>query len=409
MKPSLQSWSLGANLVLLAAIVAPYLLPAPAAHRPGSAHPPPTQPAPRADRATHLPMAPAVAARGANHDPPSIDPAAVAQLETLGFTRDVIVDALLTSFHHHWDEAFTALEAAYSPRPVPERAYLELARQRDAERLRTLQAALGDAGYAAWHKDQTLRHLNVTGIPLSPDEAERAYQLQRAFDDEHLDLQVAMEDGLADPLEAATLQDAGRAWLDQQLEQLLGPDRFAALRGVADPVADVQRAYGDLGPTRDQAHAVLAVERDYRAREAALVGPPADGPADAARLEAALAALAAARSDQLRRIFGADAFEATQREQDPTYQKLRQFAGVWELDDQQLAAAYATLRTIHDETDRTRHAAALAEQAGQRVDWPAVNQAIEQRRRRAGQDLQTVLGEKRLRRLQQNGLLADGG
>lgn len=408
MKHSLSRLSVGANVVLLAVVVVTQLRSGPGA-RPGTPHPPPRDPAPRTERSPHRLAAPALAARGANHGLPSVDPAAVAQLESLGFTRDVIVAALLESFHHHWDEAFTALDAAYAPRPVPERAYLELARQRDAARLGILQAALGEAGYAAWHKDQTLRHLNVTGLPLSPDEAERAYQLQRAYDDEHRDLQMAMEDGLADPVEAATLQDAGRAWLDRQLEQLLGRDRFTALRGVADPVADVQRAYGDLSPNLDQARAVLAVERDYRAREAALVGPPGVGPADAGQLETELAALAVARSDQLRRIFGADAFDATQREQDPTYQKLRQFAGVWELDEPRLGATYATLRAIQDETARARQAARLAEQAGQRVDWPAVNAAIEQRRRRAEQDLQAVLGAKSLRRLQQNGLLADGG
>lgn len=410
MKSALQGLSVAANVVLLAVVVAHHWPAPPADRHPTVAVSSPARPATSPGKAPRRAAAPvlATATPGAGHALPSLDPATLAQLAALGFTRDVMVSALLERFHHSWDEAFTALEVEFAPRRVPEHAYIELARTRDADRIRTLQAALGESGYAAWHKDQTLRQLNATGIPLSPGEAERAYQLQRDFDDEYREMQMAMEDGIADPAEAAALQAEGRTWLDQQLEQLLGRDRLDAMRGLADPVADVRRAMGDLDPTVDQARAVLAVDSDYRAREAALARQLEASPASATQLEAAVAALAVEREGQLRRIFGPAAYDAMRRQQDPTYQKLQQFAGVWQLDDHQIGSTYETLRAAQAEADRTRLAATLSEKVGQPVNWSEVNQAIEQRRRQAEQGLQALLGEQRLHRLRQNGLLAGG-
>jgi len=64
----------------------------------------------------------------------------------------------------------------------------ELSRQSDVEQIRELRAVFGEEGYVAWDKEQTLRALNrarVPGddLPMTSEEAEQAYRLQKEFDD----------------------------------------------------------------------------------------------------------------------------------------------------------------------------------------------------------------------------------
>src|SRR5262249_33046647 len=160
---------------------------------------------------------------------------------------------------------------------VPDREMLELSRQSDAERIRELKEALGEEGYRAWDKEQTLRTLNrarVPGdeLPMTAEEAEHADRLQQEFDDKARELQRAMEGGVADRADVGALQAQAQQALDRELEKLLGKQRFNELRGNGEPATEVYRTFGDLNPTPDQANAVLLAEGDYRAREAALAG-----------------------------------------------------------------------------------------------------------------------------------------
>jgi len=330
---------------------------------------------------------------------------AIDQLEQMGIAREVLVNVVLGHFHRRWDERFAELERRHAPRQVPEREYVELARLREADQLRELKETLGEQRYLAWDREQTLRLLNAGGVPLSPAEAEQAYRWQKEFEEEYRARQMAMEDGVADVADLGTLHQQAQETLDRQLEQLLGPARYRALRGIAEPIADVYRKFGDLNPTPDQAQAALQIETDHRAREAALARRLQENPADAAGLAAELQALQDAREEELRRTFGAEAYDAMKRQNDRTYQTLTQFAAAWELRQDEIQPVYESLRAFHDQAERTRTAAAMREAAGQRVDWHEVNASIEQARLQTEAGLQTLIGGSRLWRLKQNGIL----
>lgn len=334
-----------------------------------------------------------------------LDPAAIAQFESMGISREVLVNVVLGEFHRRWDTRFTELEARYAPKQVPDWEYVELSRLRDAEQQRALKETLGEARYHAWDKEQTLRMLNAGGVSMTADEAERAYQLQKDFDEQRKELQMAMEDGLADMADVGLLQEQAQETLDRQLEKLLGERRFKEMRGIADPIADVYRAFGDLDPTPGQAEAVVVAEDDYRAREAALARRLNETARDAATVAAELKAMSDAREESLRRIFGAEAYENMKRQSDPTYKKLTQFAEAWELRDHEVQSVYATLRAFHDQAERTRAAATMSEAAGQPVDWRAINAAIEQARQQTEVGLQNLIGGERLWRLKENEML----
>lgn len=393
--------SIGANIVLLVAVVAVLLW------REQAAAPSTVAPAPRAISAPT--ERPTTVAGAQTLDPksgrPALNPATIAQLEQLGITRDLLVSALLEDFHRRWDRRFTELQKRYAPKQVPEREFVELGRLRDAERGRELKAALGEAGYLAWDKEQTLRTLNSTGVAMTAAEAERAYRLQKDFDEKHAELQMAMEDGVADRADVATLQAQAQEALEREFERLFGKPRLDEMRGYTDPIADVYRAFGDLSPTPDQANAVLRADQDFRAREAALARRVQENPGDPATITAELKAMNEAREENLRRIFGAEAYDTMKRQNDPTYKTLKQYANAWELQEHEIQSVYETLHAFHDQAERTRIPAQMSEAAGQPVNWRDINTAIEQARQQTEAGLQNLIGGERLRRLKQNGLL----
>ncbi len=393
--PSALRLSLGANAAL--ATVVAFLLwshrPAPPAAATASARRPDAPPATAPAPTTPDPAAP----EGLR--------TAITQLEQLGLPREVVVTALIGDIHRRWDLRFAALEKHYAPRRVPEREYIELARQRDAEQERELVAALGADGYRAWDKQRILRLHNAGHAALSEAEAETLYRLQKDFDAHHKELQMAVEDGVADATDISALHAQAQAALDEELRQLLGPQRYNQLRGLSDPLTDAAQRYGDLNPSPAQAQAVVQADDDFRTREAALARRLRGNPG-AVDIAAELRALNETREENLRRIFGAEAYENTRRENDSTYQRLGQFASAWELRAEELPNVYDTLRTFREQMELARSAAAMREAAGQRVNWREIDASIELVRQQAETDLVQLIGDKRAWRLKENGLLS---
>ena len=338
-------------------------------------------------------------------DGPQLTPAGVAALERLGIAREAIVNALINDQTFRHDKQVRAAEKRYAPRPVPRAERIKLQREAEAERVRELKQALGEDRYLAWDKENTLRMLNIGGVRLDAQDADNAYRVQKEFDEKNKALQMAVEDGITDEADFNTLYEKARQQYDRQLEDLFGKDRLAAMRGTPDPIADVTRRYEDLNPTAEQAKAVLKAEGDLQARESALAEQLKDNPEDSATLTAQLKALADAREENLRHIFGAETYDATTRQNDSTYQKLTQFAGAWNLQDSQIEPVYQALSAFHDQADLARTAAEMNESAGQPVDWHQVNAGIEQAREKTEIALANLIGGERVRRLMQNGLL----
>lgn len=405
-RPSLLWLSLAANLVL-AGVVAAQLWHGRAAAPARLA--PTTRPAPTQAAVSH-PAAPACAATASAGDG-NLNSDTIAQLEQLGIPRQTLVSVVVEDHNRRSAEAVLALQKKYAPRLVPASEMRELARQQQAEQLRAIKEAFGEDGFREWDKEQTLRTLNRARppgdeLPLSPAESEQAYQLQKEYDERFAELQQAMEDGVADRADSAALQAQAQENLDRALLQLLGRQRFDALRGNADPTVEVFRSFGDLNPSPEQAQAVVQADTDFRARQEALNALVRDNPGTTTNLLAELQAIDEARTENLREIFGAAAYDALQRQNDPTYQSLTQFADAWGLQPQEVQSTYAAIRAFEEQANRLRTAAEMSEAAGQRVNWREITARIEQQRQQAEARLQNLLGSRRLARLQENGLLA---
>ena len=335
-----------------------------------------------------------------------LTPELVTRLEHAGLSRAIVAQALLADFNHRWDQHVLDVEKRYAPRAVPEREYIELGRAREAALVRELKTALGEEGYRAWHQTETLRVVNGAGLPLAADEAAQACRLQNEFDETHRELQRAMEDGVADMADAVALQMRAREALDAGLEALFGKARLDAMRGYTDPVAQVYRTFGDLSPTPDQARDVLSSDAAHVAREQALAARLRQEPADLPAILANLQANDAQRDAELGRIFGPDAYAATRRRNDPVYQTIRRYAEAWALAAPQIEPVYAAVAAFQRRREQTLAAAALGEAAGHPMAWREINAALAQERQKTEDTLRPLLGDERLHRLAQNGLLA---
>ena len=340
--------------------------------------------------------------------------AAFAQLEVMGISRATLANVLLDDLNRRATDRIAALQRRYAPRLVPDREMLELSRQNEAEETSELKEALGDEGYHAWEKQQALHELNRARapgdeLPMTADEAEQAYRLQKEFDQNARDLQMAGQDGVADKADRGTLLAEAQQTLDRELAKLLGQQRFNELRGNAAPTTEVYRKFGDLNPTPDQAQAALQAETDYRAREAALTAQQNEKTGDPAAIAADLQAMADVREQTYRQVFGAEAYDSYKLAHDPTYQALKQYAGAWNLNGAEVQQVYQSVSAFQQQADAIRAAAALNQQSGQNVDWNAVNATIERARQQTETGLQSTLGPERVHRLKQNGLLENGG
>ena len=168
---------------------------------------------------------------------PELTPPAFAQLERMGISRDTLVNVLLEDLNRRSGQRILELQKKYAPKRMPDREFRKLSRQSDAERICELKKALGEEGYLAWDKEQTLRELNSlnsAGLFMTAEEAEQAYRLQKEFEEENRELELAMEDGIADKADAGTLQAQTQQTLDRELGQLLGQQRFDEIRGITN-------------------------------------------------------------------------------------------------------------------------------------------------------------------------------
>ena len=173
-----------------------------------------------------------------------------------------------------------------------------------------------------------------------------------------------------------------------------------------DPTTVVLREYAALNPTPNQANAAAQVEAAYRSQQDALAQQLNQNPSDAATITAQLKALNDAENERLRQIFGAAAYDKMKLQSDPTYQTLTRYAQAWNLQDSEVQSTYQAIHDFQTTAENIRSAAEMSQAEGQPVNWREVNAQIEKAQQQTETSLQSVIGDERLRRLRQNGVIA---
>lgn len=334
-----------------------------------------------------------------------LNPDAVGHLERMGISREVIAKLVLGEFHRQWDQRFIDLERRYAPRSVPDWEYVVLERERGDLEARALEGALGKERYASWDRARTMRLLNTGGVALDSDELFAAYDLQKAFEKEHRELQRSMDDGLVDRADASALQAFALEERDRQLMELLGEETFRKMRGMVDPLERLYQEFGDMEPTNSQVEEALEVENGYKDLQSELEVKVSGSLSGTSEVAQELERMALFREGRLREIFGEAAYESSEREKDPMFKTLVQYADAWELSDHEVRSVYVELDAFHDKVGRFREAAGIRQAAGQEVDWRQLEGVVEGDRQKIEARLEDLIGTDRFSRLKRNGLL----
>jgi hypothetical protein len=338
-----------------------------------------------------------------------LTPEVVQRFERAGISRNVLADIKRLDFRRKWNKRVVELENKYAPKQPPQREYVALERLRDAEQIRELKETLGEDGYLAWDKEETLRKLNFEEVPMNPMEADRAYELQKQLDDKLQELQMGMEDGDADLADAGTLQMQAQETYEKELEKLLGRNRYEQLKGYTSPLVEGTMMFNELNASDEQVKTLKAAQSEYSKLETAIARRLREKPSDATAIATELKALNDAREENFRNAVGAATYDQLKREHDSTYQTLKKYAAAWNLTAPEIEPVYAKVRSFQDDSERLRQAAQMSELAGQNADWNAVNSAIDKSRRETESGLQSLIGDERLRRLLRNGMLSAPG
>jgi hypothetical protein len=370
------------------------------------------------------PTAPAVAARAAESTEPSSATAnkraaparrpestadLFARLEKAGVATTVLADIVRTDHRRRWSKRVFELENRFAPKQPPQREYIMLRRLEEEDETRALKQALGEQGYAAWDREQTLQKLNFEEVAMSSAEEDRVYDLEKRLEDKLREMQLAMEDGDADIADMGTLQMQAQDAYEKDLEKLLDTQRYQQLKGYTIPVVEGHLEFNELSPTPEQVTALQAAVSDYQTRETDLTTRLADKPADPATIAAELKTYRDEEDARLRDTIGADAYANFKRDHDDTYQTLTQYSQAWNLKDGEIEPVYDKIKAYVDNVDRLRRAAQLTQLAGEAADWNTINATIEQSRQQTEADLQSLIGPDRAHAIERNGLLSPKG
>jgi hypothetical protein len=326
------------------------------------------------------------------------------QLRDAGVPNDVLAGLVASDFENRWEKQRREMERRYKRGELGDDWLARFELQHGEEQEKEMRAALGDEGFRQWDKENTLRDYDLDALNLSSSETDALYQLRKDLISKQHDLDVARQNGELDSADYSEQQDALQKENDQQFKALLGDDRYAAMLNP-DSEGEMRRSLQGLNVSDTQFEAMLDTQRKWNEQQMAL---EQDTQTDGKSKEEQMQALDAARDAEYQRVLGTDAFSELQKNQDSSYQMLKQNANVWQLSDSDIDSVYKALQYSQKSISDYQQQAEALQAQGQNVDWDKVQENIQQFSDQTEQSLKTSLGEDRFNKLKKNGLFNPG-
>ncbi len=388
-------WSVGLNVLLGIAALALYLR-----------HAKPSLPA--AAPAVAAPSGPAVVRSVARPEyPGTATPTArrrwlVDELRGMGVPNKVLARIVIADLDWAWNKrgGEVSLQTHGDPDTLA-LLKLENASSLDSE----MKAALGEEGFRQWDHENMLREANRGKIALTPAEIDGSYALWKELQARELELKKARVKGEMDEIGIA--EEFGRLVgnFETRLKALLGEERYAQARQLHDPSAAVnlRESLATAQPNEVQFQELLRTQQAWNELRQKLDLQFKDDPASSAYAEQ-LSVLEEAREEEYRRVLGADAFAAVQKEQDPSYGLMRKNAGLWGLDDHKIDSVYGSIKYFEKTVQDYQAQVRARESQGQAVDWSEVSRNLQHFTDQTEQALEHYLGKDSFTKLQRNGV-----
>jgi len=370
-------------------------------HRPAPKKLPAPRPQPVAAAVSARPVsAPPVPARPApNHGTNGPDwQDWLQQLRDAGVPNNVLAGLVASDFENRWDKQRRAMERRYQRGELGGDWLARFELRHGEEQEKEMRAALGDEGFRQWDKENTLRDYDLDALNLSSSETDALYQLRKDLTRKQHDLDVARQNGELDGADYSEQQDALQKENDQQFKALLGDDRYAAMQNPDD---GMRRSLKDLSVSDTQSQAMLDAQTKWNKQRTEL---EEQAQAQGISADDQLQALDAARDAEYRQILGADVFAELQKNQNSSYQMLKQNANVWQLSDSDIDYVYNALQGSQKAVSDYQHQSQMLQAQGQTVDWAKVQENIQLFSDQTEQSLKTYLGEDRFNKLKRNNL-----
>jgi len=324
----------------------------------------------------------------------------VDQLRAMGVPNQVLARIVMKDLDRRWNKYATQVSLQCRGNPeVLGALNLDIEAKRDGE----MRAALGEEGFMQWDTDNMRREFNRGKVELSPAESGVAYALWKKLQQRDLALRQLKFKGDIDEADAGDAYAKDLAAYQQEMKTLLGDARYAQSQDVSATAtaASLRQELASANPSESQFQELLQTEQQWNELRARLAKQPHDD----GQYEQSLKDLDEARDEEYRRVLGADAFDALQKQEDPSYTAMKKYENLWGLDDTKIDYVYGALKYYQKSIDDYQASAREVEQSGQTVDWDAVKKNLQQFAQQTQQSLQNYLGPDGLDKLQRNGVV----
>ena len=312
----------------------------------------------------------------------------------------ILAGLVAADFEDRWENQQRELQRKYENGDIDADALAQAAAEHDAAEEADLRAALGDDGFRRWDREKVLREFNLASVNLSDTEKDRLYQLRKDMLKQRQDLQASARRGEIDEADLSEKLSATQSQYEQDSKALLGEQRYAAMNTGPDPaVANLRRQMKGLDVNDEQMSALVQAQQQWNQQRAQL-----NLNDDQPGYEDQLQALDAAREQAFQKILGPEGFAAYEKKQDPSYQALKHYANVWQLQDTDIDYLYGALRDYNRSVQDYQARASQLQSQGQDVDWDSVRKNIELFSQQTGKTLSYYLGDDRFKKLKQNEL-----
>ncbi len=333
-------------------------------------------------------------------------------IETLrdaGVPNKIIANVVIADFENRWETKERELQQKFDAGEVDADALTQAETERTTERDQALRAALGEAGYRQWDKENTLHEMNLGSLKLSDTETDSLYELRKNLAQRRRDLEQDAREGKIDDTDLSQKLSALQTQYEAQTHTLLGDERYAAMKNSPDAVdADLRRKTRDLHPSDDQLGELAAAQKQWNEQRAALEHQLEAAQLSPEQHDAQMQAIDAARDQAYQRALGTNNFAEFQKSQDPNYQAMKHYSAAWQLTDDDIDYLYRTLQYSRTSISSYQQQAQALQGQGRPVDWNSVQKNISQFSTQQEQTLQNYLGEERFKKLEQNNILTLG-
>jgi len=342
--------------------------------------------------------------------PPQAAPATVvlptAAAPRAGKSNAAVAREVLDDFELRWQQREMEFQRQVARGELEMDTYADLVEAYKQDQENALRAVLGAAGFRSWDMQQTLTAFALDRISLTSEEKSALYELQKDRLQRLHDLERAHRSGKMDDIAFTEGDERIQAAFEQRLTGLLGPARRPAVENASDPATVQRQIFSDVHPTDSQVQALVEAERRSAESHSELNSHIQQARSLDSSYEERQHAIDAARTDDYRRILGAQAYDTFEKRQDYRYQTMMQNAGAWRLEEQRVEKVYKSIRDYDRLTNNYYLEAFELEEQGQTVDWASLDMNLAQLSRTAHESLRALLSDVQYEHLKVSGLLS---